>query len=74
MTIDLPDLHQVTGHAGRWVLEGPAHVLTDDQVFEHPTLVVLHQLVDPERVIVAEIADVQPFTPIADDPGQPIAV
>lgn len=65
---------RVAGHAGVWEHDGPAHVITDDQVFEHPSLVVVHQVADPGRVAVVEAADVTPFTPIADDPAQPIAV
>lgn len=82
---------RVAGHAGVWELDGPALVLTDDDMFEHPTLVNVHQAADPGHFAVVEAADAVawpeagakgpgsagtavPFTPIADDPGQPIAV
>lgn len=56
---------RVAGHAGVWELDGPALVLTDDDCFEHPSLVNVHMVADPGRFAVVDAADLTPFTPIA---------
>jgi hypothetical protein len=64
---------RVAGHAGVWHYDGPCHVLGDEEMFEHPTLVLVHQVVDPERVAVVEANDLTPFAPHAVT-GERIAV
>lgn len=64
---------RVAGHAGVWELDGPAHVLTDDDMFEHPTLVLVHQVADPGRWAVVEGSDVTPFTPTAITTDEAVA-
>lgn len=56
-----PTYVRIVGHAGVWEVDGPALVLTDDDCFEHPTLLVAHQVADPGRFAVIEPHDVQPF-------------
>lgn len=53
---------RIRGHAGVWEIDGPALVLTDDDCFEHPTMLVAHQVADPGRFAVIEPGDTIPFT------------
>ena len=57
--------YRLTGHAGLWLYDGPAVVVTDGDEFEHPDLVLAHQAADPANVVVVEPALLTEFA-VAD--------
>ena len=63
--------YRVEGHAGLWWYRGPAVVVTDDDTFEHPDLVLMAQAADPDNVVVVEPELVSEFA-VAD--AEPLAV
>jgi hypothetical protein len=53
--------YQVDGHAGVWACGGPPVVIGDTERFEHPDLMLMYQIADPDNVIVVGPADVTAF-------------